>query len=217
MIALLIAAGAAVGAPLRYLIDRGIQARFGTLFPWGTLVANVCACLVLGLITGTATAVSPPEVYALIGTGLCGALSTLSTFSYQALRFAEEGFCLFALAYVAGTVVAGLGGAAAGVAIAHATWALASRGCCRCRPVAVSASVTISRSQAHITLPRDMHDSSHSGIRRLRCPAGLVLWRTASISGIAASSATMQNATSPPAETSIRTPITTLPATQAVP
>ena len=133
MIALLIAAGAAVGAPLRYLIDRGIQARFGTLFPWGTLVANVCACLVLGLITGTATAVCPPEVYALIGTGLCGALSTLSTFSYQALRFAEEGFCLFALAYVAGTVVAGLGGAGAGVAIAHATWALASRGCCRCR------------------------------------------------------------------------------------
>ena len=144
MIALLIAAGAAVGAPLRYLIDRGIQARFGTLFPWGTLAANVCACLVLGLITGTATAASPPQVYALIGTGLCGALSTLSTFSYQALRFAEEGFCLFAFAYIACTVVAGLAAAAAGVAIADATWALASRGW-RSRPVAVTACITIPR------------------------------------------------------------------------
>ena len=144
MIPLLVAAGAAVGAPLRYLIDRGIQARFGTLFPWGTLAANVCACLVLGLITGTATAASPPQVYALIGTGLCGALSTLSTFSYQALRFAEEGFCLFAFAYIACTVVAGLAAAAAGVAIADATWALASRGW-RSRPVAVTACITIPR------------------------------------------------------------------------
>lgn len=125
MIALLVAAGAAIGAPLRYLVDRGIQARYRTLFPWGTLAANVTACLVLGLITGTATATSPAQVQALIGTGLCGALSTLSTFSYQALRLAEEKFRLLAAVYVLGSAVAGLTAAAAGVAIAHATWALA--------------------------------------------------------------------------------------------
>ena len=76
--------------PLRYLIERGIQARYKTVFPWATLVANVSACFALGLVTGTATATSPPQVQALIGTGLAGALSTLSTFSYQTLRLAEE-------------------------------------------------------------------------------------------------------------------------------
>lgn len=119
----MVAAGAAVGAPLRYLIDRTIQARDKTTFPWGTLAANVSACLALGLATGTATATSLPQVQALIGTGLAGALSTLSTFSYQTLRLAEEGLRIFALVYVLVTVAAGLAAAAAGVAIAHATWA----------------------------------------------------------------------------------------------
>lgn len=120
----MVAAGAAVGAPLRYLIDRGIQARYKTVFPWGTLVANVSACLALGLVAGTATAASPPQVQALIGTGLAGALSTLSTFSYQTLRLAEEGLRAFAVAYVLVSMAAGLAAAAAGAALAHAAWAL---------------------------------------------------------------------------------------------
>jgi fluoride exporter len=95
VIALMVAIGAAVGAPLRYLIDRGIQARYKPVFPWGTLLVNVTACLAIGLVTGTVTASSPPRVQAFIGTGLAGALSTLSTFSYQTLRLAEEGMRIF--------------------------------------------------------------------------------------------------------------------------
>ncbi|MGH3837049.1 MAG: fluoride efflux transporter FluC [Pseudonocardiaceae bacterium] len=37
MIVLLVALGAAIGAPLRYLVDRAVQARHDTLFPWGTV------------------------------------------------------------------------------------------------------------------------------------------------------------------------------------
>jgi hypothetical protein len=37
-------------APLRYLIDRGIRARDKTVFPWGTLAANVTACLALAFV-----------------------------------------------------------------------------------------------------------------------------------------------------------------------
>jgi fluoride ion exporter CrcB/FEX len=55
---------------------------------------------------------------------LAGALSTLSTFSYQTLRLAEEGLRIFALAYVLATVAAGLAAAEAGVTLAHAAWAL---------------------------------------------------------------------------------------------
>jgi len=131
MIALMVALGAAAGAPFRYLIDRSFQARHKTIFPYGTLTANVSACLALGLVTGTATATSPPQVAALIGIGLAGALSTLSTFSYQTLRLAEERFPFVALAYVLVTVAAGFAAAAAGIAIARVAWALPGTGLSR--------------------------------------------------------------------------------------
>ncbi len=40
MIVLLVTLGAAIGAPLRYLVDRAVQARHDTLFPWGTFAVN---------------------------------------------------------------------------------------------------------------------------------------------------------------------------------
>ena len=114
---LLVIAGAALGAPLRYLTDRPSRRRHDTVFPWGTFTVNVAGCLVLGLVTGAAAAgAAPDQVRLLLGTGLCGALTTYSTFSYETLRLAEEGAGLFAAANAAGSVVAGLGAAFAGAA-----------------------------------------------------------------------------------------------------
>jgi CrcB protein len=109
-------------SPGRSHIGRGIQARYGTRFPWGTLAVNVFACLLLGLVAGTAAASGPPAVQALIGTGLCAALSTFSTFSYQTLRFTEEGFGFFAIVNVLANVLAGLAAARGGLALAQAIW-----------------------------------------------------------------------------------------------
>ncbi|MYX47034.1 fluoride efflux transporter CrcB, partial [Streptomyces sp. SID89] len=53
---LLVIAGAAVGAPLRYLTDRTVQSRHDTVFPWGTFTVNVAGSLVLGLVTGAVAA-----------------------------------------------------------------------------------------------------------------------------------------------------------------
>ena len=77
MTLLWVALGAAVGAPLRYLTDSAVQSRHDTVFPWGTLTVNIVASLVLGVVTGAVTAgAASAELQALIGTGLCGALST---------------------------------------------------------------------------------------------------------------------------------------------
>jgi CrcB protein len=102
--------GAAVGAPLRYLIDRMVQSRHDTVFPWGTFTVNLTACASLGFLTGAASAVTvSPNTQLLLGTGLCGALSTYSTFSFETLRLAETGSRHFAVANLAVSVAAGLG------------------------------------------------------------------------------------------------------------
>jgi fluoride exporter len=112
-----------VGAPLRYLTDRVVQLKHDTVFPWGTLVVNVTGCLVLGLVTGAAAAGhASPQVQLLLGTGLCGALTTYSTFSYETLRLTETGAGFYAAANVVASVTAGLGAAFAGVSLAQAVW-----------------------------------------------------------------------------------------------
>ncbi|MGH3872439.1 MAG: fluoride efflux transporter FluC [Pseudonocardiaceae bacterium] len=119
MIVLLVAFGAAIGAPLRYLIDRAVQARHDMRLPWGTLAVNVAGSAILGglAVTGLHT---PAPVLALVGTGLCGALTTYSTFGYQTVRLLQDRARLVAVVNVAASVVAGLGAAALGAAVAHA-------------------------------------------------------------------------------------------------
>jgi CrcB protein len=121
---LLVVAGGMVGAPLRYLTDRAVQSRHDSVFPWGTFSVNLGGCLVLGVLTGAALAgAAGSHLQLLLGTGLCGALTTYSTFSYETLRLAETGARFYALANVAASVAAGLGAAFLGVTLARAVWA----------------------------------------------------------------------------------------------
>ncbi|MEU7009866.1 fluoride efflux transporter CrcB [Streptomyces sp. NPDC046332] len=113
---LLVVAGAVVGAPLRYLTDRAVQARHDSVFPWGTFTVNVVGSFVLGLLTG----VSSAQAHLLLGTGLCGALTTYSTFSYETLKLYESGATRYAVANVAGSLAAGLGAVWLGVEAAGA-------------------------------------------------------------------------------------------------
>jgi CrcB protein len=121
---LLVIAGAAVGAPLRYLTDRAVQRRHDTVFPWGTFAVNVAGCLILGVLTGAVSyGAASHSVQSLVGIGLCGALTTYSTFSYETMRLAESGAKFFAAANVVAGVVAGLGAVLVGLTVAEALWA----------------------------------------------------------------------------------------------
>ncbi|MFG2625031.1 fluoride efflux transporter CrcB [Streptomyces sp. NPDC048473] len=120
---LLVIVGAAVGAPLRYLTDRAVQSRYDAVFPWGTFAVNVTGSLILGLLTGAVTAgAASSHLQLLLGTGLCGALTTYSTFSYETLRLAEDGAKFYAAANVVASVVAALGAVFVGVWVAEALW-----------------------------------------------------------------------------------------------
>ncbi|MFD3375155.1 MULTISPECIES: fluoride efflux transporter CrcB [unclassified Streptomyces] len=120
----LVIVGGMVGAPLRYLTDRAVQSRHDTVFPWGTFMVNVVGCVILGTLTGAAVAgAASSHLQLLLGTGLCGALTTYSTFSFETLRLAEDGARLYATANVIASVAVGLGAAFAGVSMAEALWA----------------------------------------------------------------------------------------------
>lgn len=113
--------GAALGAPLRYLVDRAIQARHDSLLPWGTLSVNLVGSLVLGVLVGLGVGHDVPEPVSLaVGTGLCGALTTYSTFSYETLRLYEDGARLFAFANVTVSLTAGLGAGVLGYGLGSA-------------------------------------------------------------------------------------------------
>ena len=117
----LVALGAAVGAPLRYIVDRAVQSRHDSLFPWGTFTVNVAGSLILGILVGATNAV-PGTVMDLLGTGLCGALTTYSTFGFETIRLIEDRARFYAVANVIASIVAGLGAAFVGISIAEAIW-----------------------------------------------------------------------------------------------
>jgi CrcB protein len=118
--ALLVALGAAVGAPARYLTDELLAGRLGRRFPWGTLAVNLLGSLLLGLLAGRAGDDRSGHLVTLVGTGFCGAFTTASTFAWEVVALAETGRWRRAATYVAASVAAGVALAAAGYALASA-------------------------------------------------------------------------------------------------
>lgn len=114
----LVLIGGAVGAPLRYLTDLFVRSRVDSVFPWGTFIVNVTGSLVLGvtaaLVDGGTWA---PWLLVLVGTGLCGAFTTFSTFGYETVRLLEEGSLLAAATHSLASLLVGLAACAAGFAL----------------------------------------------------------------------------------------------------
>ncbi len=112
MTALWVALGALAGAPLRLAADRFAVARRGRGSVLGIFAVNVAGSVLLGVLVGWRDL--SPVVLALVGTGFCGTLTTFSTFGYDVVRLAEERRVLRALGYLTGSLLLGVGGAAAG-------------------------------------------------------------------------------------------------------
>ena len=110
---------AAVGAPLRYLVDGAIAERTEGVFPWGTFVINASGSLVLGVLTGLGLYHAFPKVpKVILGTGFCGSYTTFSTFTYETVELLEEGAVNEAARNAFGTLLVGAGAAALGLALA---------------------------------------------------------------------------------------------------
>jgi fluoride exporter len=121
VIVLAVLAGGMIGAPARYLVDRAVQARRDAVFPWGTLAVNLAGSLIVGFLIGAQRHLGlSPALFALLATGLCGGLTTFSTFSYETLRLLEDGATSEAGLNVIGSLVAGVALASVGYLLAGA-------------------------------------------------------------------------------------------------
>lgn len=104
---LLIGAGGAIGALLRYAVS-GVAYRFlGPSFPWGTLAVNVLGCFFIGLIWALAEESSvPSSARVFVLTGILGAFTTFSTFGLESINLFRDGEIALGMVNVIGSNLA---------------------------------------------------------------------------------------------------------------
>jgi fluoride exporter len=96
--------GGAVGSMWRYWWSSLIAQRFGQNFPFGTLTVNIVGSILIGIFAGLVTHVSngliATALLQLLVIGVCGGLTTFSSFSLQTYSLITEGRWLSALSNI---------------------------------------------------------------------------------------------------------------------
>lgn len=111
----LVAVGAAVGAVLRWSLGEAVPD--GSGFPWTTLGINVVGAFALGALPLLVR--REHRATLLLGPGLLGGFTTVSTYADQARTLAAAGDAVHAGAYLGGTLLAALLAACAGRRLSH--------------------------------------------------------------------------------------------------
>ena len=116
-----VAAGAMLGANLRYVVGNWAADRWGADFPYGTFLINVTGAFAIGLLLafiGERVGVSP--MWRLFfATGFLGGYTTFCSYAWEALTLAQEGEWVGAAVYIFGSNLVGLVGVWLGASLAR--------------------------------------------------------------------------------------------------
>jgi CrcB protein len=101
--------GGATGALLRAALATGLPSH-PTQWPWATFAANVVGAALLGYLATRLQERLPLSSYRrpLLGTGLCGGLTTFSTMQVEIVAMVDHRAYVLAAGYAAASVAAGL-------------------------------------------------------------------------------------------------------------
>jgi len=103
--------GGFIGSALRYMTN-GLVERITTpnAFPYGTFVVNILGCLVIGFLAGISNTndIFSTTSRAFVFTGVLGAYTTFSTFSYETIDLFQNGLTSPALINLSLQIVFGL-------------------------------------------------------------------------------------------------------------
>lgn len=103
-----IAAGAILGANLRYGVSRAASRYISASVPYGTLLVNVTGSLLLGafLTWSSERVLADPRWRPLVAIGFCGSYTTFSSYSFETFNLWEQGhYQLAALNFVVNNVL----------------------------------------------------------------------------------------------------------------
>jgi CrcB protein len=111
-----IAIGGGLGALARYGLSLLLPTR-PDQFPWGTFVINTVGCLLIGVLMVLITEVWPAHrlVRPFLGVGVLGGFTTFSTYALEIRNLLRPGTVVTAFGYLAGTFLAAMLAALAGV------------------------------------------------------------------------------------------------------
>lgn len=115
--------GGAVGTVARAALAEGFP-QPPDAWPWPTFAANVFAALLLGYFITRLQERLPLSSYRrpLLGTGLCGGLSTFSTMQVELLRMIDAHRWALAIGYAAASIAAGYAAIHLATAAVRRTW-----------------------------------------------------------------------------------------------
>ena len=121
-VVLAVALGGALGAVSRYGLDRAIESRSSSSFPWATLAVNVSGCLLVGFLIAAVVDrhEAPAWVRAGLIVGFCGGYTTFSTFAQETLDLAEGRATGLAVANAVLSVALGIAAVAVGTRLGRA-------------------------------------------------------------------------------------------------
>jgi fluoride exporter len=99
--------GGGIGSVVRFAIGKWISSLHSQQFPFGTLVANITACVILGFVIGLADhkQIISPATRLFWAVGFCGGFSTFSTFSAETISLIQNGFHLSTALYIIGSLL----------------------------------------------------------------------------------------------------------------
>lgn len=102
--------GAGIGGGFRYILGGWLAERWGTSFPWHTLVVNVSGAFLLGVLMSVSLErnLIPPAWRLFLGVGVLGGYTTFSTLAYESMALFERGLALDGILNMFGSAFAGL-------------------------------------------------------------------------------------------------------------
>ncbi len=117
-----VAIGAGIGGGLRYVLGGWIAERWGTSFPWHTMVINVTGAFLLGILMALSVDrdLVSSSMRLLLGVGVLGGFTTFSTLSYESMALLQQGLVAQGMMNMFGSALLGLAAVVVGLLVGRA-------------------------------------------------------------------------------------------------